>query len=167
MAQSEPVVLENVNIIFRNFAGAETQYNKEGDRNFGVILEDHIADAMEADGWNIKTLKLREDADEGEVPKRWLPVTVAWPKPGQRSEPPQCYLVTSRGKTKVKEDEAELIDYAEITNVDLIVRPYDWEVNGKTGRKAYLKSIYVTIVEDPLALKYADPAPEPTGELSY
>jgi hypothetical protein len=34
----KPVLMEGVRIIFRNFAGKEGQYNKEGDRNFGVIL---------------------------------------------------------------------------------------------------------------------------------
>jgi hypothetical protein len=34
------------------------------------------------------------------------------------------------------------------------VRPYAWDVNGKTGVKAYLKTLFVTIDEDALELKY-------------
>jgi hypothetical protein len=54
------------------------------------------------------------------------------------------------------EDEVEILDWADIQMTDLIVRPYEWAVNGKTGIKAYLQSIFVTIQEDELELKYAD-----------
>jgi hypothetical protein len=36
----KPLSLENVRIGFRNFEGREGQYNKSGDRNFVVFLED-------------------------------------------------------------------------------------------------------------------------------
>ena len=52
--------------------------------------------------------------------------------------------------------QVETLDWVDILNVDLIVRPYEWTVNGKSGVKAYLQSIYVTIEEDPLELKYSE-----------
>lgn len=143
----KPVVMEGMWIVFRNFAGKEGQYNREGDRNFGVILPPDVAEAMLADGWNVKYLKPREEDDDAQP---YLPVSVNF-----KGRPPHVVMITSRGRTELREDDVELLDWADIRNVDLIVRPYDWAVSGKTGIKAYLKSIFVTIEEDELELKYA------------
>jgi hypothetical protein len=144
------VLMEGVRIIFRNFAGKEGQYNREGDRNFAVLLDDTIANTMAEDNWNIKWLKPREE-DEDEVPQAYLQVSVNF-----KGRPPRIVLITSRGRTNLQEDQVEMLDWADIMNVDLIVRPYEWTVNGKTGVKAYLQSIYVTIEEDALERKYAE-----------
>ena len=142
------VVMENVRILFRNFAGKEGKYNREGDRNFGVLLDDDIAEVMAKDGWNVKWLKAR---DEDEQEQAYLSVAVNF-----KGRPPRVVMITSRGRTPLSEDDIEILDWADISNVDLIVRPYAWAVSDKTGIKAYLKSIFVTINEDALELKYAD-----------
>jgi hypothetical protein len=148
----KPVLLEGVRIIFRNFAGKEGQYNREGDRNFGVIIPDNeIAERMLNDGWNIKYLKPREDDEEPEETP-WLSVSVNF----EKGKPPKVMLVTERGRTALDEATVEMLDWADITNVDLIARPYMWEVSGRTGIKAYLQSMYVTIEEDELERKYAE-----------
>jgi hypothetical protein len=151
MAQPDNTVLmEGVRIIFRNFSGKEGQYNREGDRNFAVLIDDRVAEAMAADGWNIKTLRPR-DEDEEENPQSYLPVSVNF-----KGRPPRVVLITSRGRTNLDEDSVEMLDWADIINVDLIVRPYEWTVNEKSGIKAYLQSIYVTIEEDALERKYSE-----------
>lgn len=143
-----PVVMENVRIMFRNFAGKEGQYNREGDRNFAVALDERTATAMAKDGWNVKWLKSRE---EDEPEQAYLAVSVNF-----KGRPPRVVMITSRGRTPLGEDDIELLDWADIKTVDLIVNPYEWAVNGKTGIKAYLQSIFVTIEEDILELKYAE-----------
>lgn len=151
MADDNTVLMEGVRIIFRNFEGKEGKYNKAGSRNFAVLLDDQIAEVMAGDDWNVKWLEPRED-DEDETRQAYLPVEVAF----DRGRPPRVVVITSRGRTNLGEDDVESLDWAEITNVDMIVRPYRWEVNGKTGTKAYLQSLYVTIEEDALEQKYAE-----------
>jgi hypothetical protein len=108
---------------------------------------------MAEDNWNVKWLKPRED-DEDETQQAYLPISVNF-----KGRPPRIVLVTSRGRTNLDERSVEMLDWADIINVDLIVRPYEWDVNGKTGIKAYLQSIYVTIREDPLEQKYNEMDP--------
>lgn len=141
-------VFENCRIIFRNFSGEQSQYNPKGNRNFCVIIDDReVADAMKADGWNIKYLA---PLDEGEEEVPYIQVAVSFD-----NVPPTIVMLTSKGRTYLDEDSINVLDYAEIENVDLILNPYNWEVNGKHGVKAYVKSMYVTIREDVLALKYS------------
>lgn len=156
-AKLSPVLFEGVRLIFRNFKGVEDKYNKEGDRNFGVIIppdEDGsytTAKAMEADDWNVKWLKPGEDSeDDTETP--WLPVAVEF----RKGRPPVIAVITSRGRTNLAESEVESLDYLDIVNVDMVINPSRWNVQEKSGVKAYLKTMFVTIEEDPLEAKYAE-----------
>ena len=142
------LVLEGVRIGFTNFSGKGGKYNREGDRNFVVFLDTDRADILASEGWKVKVLPPRDPEDE---PQAYLPVSVNF-----RGTPPKIVMITSRGKTPLGEDEVMLLDAARFKNVDLIVRPYHWEVNGATGVKAYLQSLFVTLDEDELDLKYAD-----------
>ena len=142
------LIMEDARIVFRNFAGAEGMYNREGDRNFCVLLDEDTAQMMIQDGWNVKRLKPREDAEQGTA---YIQVSV-----GFKGRPPRMVMITSKGRVDLGEEECILLDWADILTVDLIVRPYHWNVNGRTGVKAYLKSIFVVINEDYLELKYND-----------
>jgi hypothetical protein len=154
MPQNDSVVMEGVRIIFRNFTGKEGQYNREGERNFAVLLDPVTAEAMAADEWNVKWLQPRED-QEDDTPQAYLPVSVSY-----KGRPPRIVLITSSGRNNLSEDEVEMLDWADIINVDLIVNPYRWEVRDKSGVKAYLQSMYVTIEEDVLERKYAEKKPD-------
>lgn len=142
------VVIEDARLLFRNLEGRETMYNSKGDRNFCVVLDEDVARQMAADGWNIKVLKPREADESGEP---YIQVSV-----GYKIRPPKIMMLTSRGKTPIGEAEVELLDWVDIKTVDLIIRPYSWNVGGRGGIKAYLQTMYITIEEDYLDMKYAD-----------
>ena len=140
--------IEGARIGFRNFSGEEGRFNPKGRRNFCVFLEEDIAKDMKKEGWNVKWLDPREEGDD---PQAYLQVKVVFGK-----MPPKIVLVTGRGKTRLNEDTVNILDWAEIQNVDLIIRPYNWEINGDTGVSAYIKTMYVTIREDEFENKYYD-----------
>ena len=146
------VQIDDARIIYRNFAGAPSKFNREGDRNFAVVIEDQdIAEALTEKGWNVKIKPPREEGDE---PFMFLPVKVKFNERG-----PRVYLQNSlggRNRVTLDEDTVSILDKVDITNVDLDIRPYDWDVQGKTGRTAYLQSICVTQEVDRFLNRYAE-----------
>ena len=128
--------IDDARIIYRNFAGRGDKYNREGDRNFAIVIPDEeIANELTDRGWNVKIKPPRED---GDTPFMFLPVKVKFNDRG-----PNVYLKTGNNQNRLDEESIGLIDNIDIIGVDLDVRPYDWEVNGKQGRTAYLQSMRV------------------------
>lgn len=141
--------IDDARIVYRNFSGLGSKYNREGDRNFAVVIDDEaIADSLVAEGWNVKIKPPREDGDS---PFMYLPVKVKFNDRG-----PNVYLATGNRMTKLDEESISCLDDVDILSVDLDIRPYDWEVNGKEGRTAYLQSIKVTQELDRFAGVYAE-----------
>ena len=143
----ENLKIENARIIFRNFEGRKDTYNKNGVRTFGVVLEDpEVAMQLKADGWNVKVRPGRED---DEPPRYHLPVTVSY-----GNYPPKIVMSAGKAKVLLYEDTVGELDHSENASADMIISPYSWEVNGDSGIKAYLKTMYVTIEQDEFADKY-------------
>lgn len=139
--------IEDARIIFRNFAGLGSKYNREGDRNFAVIIPDEeIADKLTEEGWNVKIKPPRE---EGDSPFMYLSVKIKFNHRG-----PGIYVVAGEKVTRLNEDTIDMLDEIDIKSVDMDLRPYDWEVNGKTGRSAYLQALNVIQDIDRFAARY-------------
>lgn len=147
MPSNKDFSVESARVGFKNFAGKEDNYNRKGDRNFCIFLDSDVAGQLSEGGWNIKWLDPREEGDEAQA---YIQVAVSY-----KNKPPKVLLVSSTGKTVLSEAEVEMLDWADINNWDIVVTPYDWEVNGKTGRKAYLKALYATLEEDAFSAKYS------------
>ena len=129
--------IDDARIIYRNFSGEGSKYNREGDRNFSVLIDDQeIADRLIEDGWNIK---IKPPRDEDDIAFMHLPVKMKFNDRG-----PNVYLQSGRNRRRLDEESVSILDNVDIVSVDLDIRPYDWEVNGKTGRTAYVHSICVT-----------------------
>lgn len=175
------IMIEGARIGFRNFSGKEGKFNPKGRKNFCVFLDQlievdaefnggrgvirapkegpgfytYLGNVLQMDGWNVRWLEPRNPEDEA-VP--YMQVAVSFD-----NIVPKIVLVSSHGKTVLGDSaddstrpSVEILDWAEIDNVDLIIRPYNWSVNGKEGVKAYVKSMYVTIAEDEFEKKYYD-----------
>jgi len=142
------IVIENARLLFRNFSGVESKFNPAGRRNFCVVINPELVQTLKEDGWNVKFLNPRDPEDE---PTPYLQVSLSY-----AYYPPKIFLVNSHGKTLIDESTVNMLDWAEIENVDLIVRPYAYEIAGRNGIKAYVKSMYITLAEDEFDQKYAD-----------
>lgn len=138
--------IDDARIIYRNFSGEGSKFNREGDRNFSVIIDDPaIADELVAQGWNVK---IREPREEGDDPFIHLPVKVKFNDRG-----PRIYLITGDRRNELDEESVAILDNVDILGIDLDIRPYDWGVNGKTGRTAYLHSMRVVQEVDRFAME--------------
>ena len=141
--------IDDARIIHRNFSGVGSKYNREGDRNFSVVIEDEeVKDALIEEGWNVK---IKASQEPGETPFMFLPVKIKFNDRG-----PKIYLKSGGNMTELDEESIDCLDNIDIMGVDLDIRPYNWEVNGKTGRTAYLQSIHVTQEIDRFAGRYTE-----------
>ena len=149
MANVNNINIEGATIIWKNFSGERDKFNP-GKRGFSVVIDDAVmADELKQEGWNIKERPLQEGADPSE--QEWtLPVKL------NMNRYTQVWLIVGNHKTLLNEDTVAQLDVVDIVNCDISIRPFEWEMSGRTGITAYVDSMYVTIRENKFAEKYAD-----------
>ena len=150
---AENIYFENAEIIFRNFSGRPGKYSrgqKKAPRTFSVLIDDNdMAQKLSDDGWNIRILRPRNEGDE---PRHCIDATINfnfWKKP-------EIYMICDGRKTRLDEEDLDVLDGADIVTADIVLRPRLWDDNGETRIKAYLQELYVTIQQSHFAAKYAD-----------
>ena len=149
MANVNNINIEGATIIWKNFSGERDRFNP-GKRGFSVVIDDTVmADELRNEGWNIKERPLQEGADPSE--QEWtLPVKL------NMNRYTQVWLIVGNHKTLLDENTVAQLDVVDFVDCDISIRPYEWEMSGRTGITAYVDSMYVTIRENKFTEKYAD-----------
>lgn len=148
--------IDDARIIWPNFEGRGDRFNKQGDRNFHLVIPDQeICEALlnnkneYGDSWNVKI----KTYDNGQPPFMHMLVKVKFNGRGPNVYLVPCskeeYQAKLRTKTAPKpvpltEDTVKCLDEIDIVSVDLDIRPYDDTMpNGQSFRTAYLSSMRV------------------------
>lgn len=151
---------EGISMTWKNFRGEKGKFNEKGKRSFAIRLdEDQALDLIEI-GWNVKIREYEDD--EGKMVKRYfLPVNVKM----DGKVPPRIFMITmvynhdtqqeEPRRTLLTEETVGLLDYAQFDNVDVKVRPFNYDYNGNQGVNHYLSLLFATLHVDDLEKKYA------------
>lgn len=147
--------IDDARLVFRNFSGKGDKFNREGDRNFAVVIPtQEQADALMNDtnefgvGWNVKVKAPREEGDE---PFRYLKVKISFNGRG-----PEIYLNSNGNRRMLTEETVGILDNIDIESVDLDIRPYDDDGNYGPFRSAYLVGMEVYQNISRFAARYAE-----------
>lgn len=146
------IVINNARLIFCNFSGAPEKYSRNPGRHFGVVIDDpEQAAALAEEGWNVKTF-IPKHQEEGEnIVIHFIDVKISFDV-----VPPTIKLVTNNKPVAIGEEELDTLDNVRINSAKVAIRPYCWEVDGKSGIKGYLKTLYLEIERDEFAYLYDD-----------
>ena len=144
--------LTNRNLIYRNFSGKPSQYNKDGARKFTLVIDDmETAQRIASYGWNVK---MRPSKNDGEEPFCTLDVRIRLDLDFAR---PKIKQFTRNNSIWITEDNIGNFDDVEFERVDLVLRQYVWKnMKGETGVSAQLAEMYAKIAEGVLEAKWAE-----------
>ena len=145
------VEIDDARIVFRNFRGEGSRFNREGDRSFSVVIPDQeTADELIDAGFNVK---IKPPMEEGETPFMHMKVKVNFNDRG-----PIVWLVSGDRRVRLDENTVRRLDSIDIRSVNLDIQRgrEPWEINGQTGYAAYLRSIEVIQEIDRFSARMAE-----------
>lgn len=160
MENNQTITIWDAKLYFRNFSGEEGRFNQKGDRNFGVFIDDEIAEQLKEDGWNVKYTKPNEEGYQ----RPYLKVKLNY----RGYSKPRLYLEDGEGhKTILTEDTVSDLDEYTFEKIDLKIRhaylkTYDvWT--------QYLDKGYFVMLEDEIDKAHGGimPTAEPIDEDDY
>jgi hypothetical protein len=155
----DELVLRDIRMMYKNFAGKPGTFNAEGQRNFSVWLTNEQAADLRQIGWNPKLIKRTAEFEEAD--REWhLKVNVSYD-----NRPPRIFFITrsSNSRNPIDEEIVGLLDRGLFDKVDVTLSPYNHKMNGG-GVTAYLRTMYCVLHEDPLDMDYREfqlPGEEP------
>lgn len=155
--KNEVISVEDASILWPNFSGEKrSAYDTPGDRNFNLHLSKELNDELTEAGWNTKCKPPRPD-DEDQVERCTLKIKVNY-----GFKPPRIKMIgdKTRNETILTSENVGALDDADIRTMDLSFVPFFWTMNEGTpqerdGVSAYLRSMFVEVIEDDLETKWA------------
>lgn len=136
------LLVDDVQIKWHNFSGKATDKNKEGDRNFDIIIPDEFVDGLLNEGWNVKE-KINQ---KGEI-FHTLKVQVKYFD--EKGAGCKAVMRTPDGNTEILNPRTiGKLDRADIIKCDLDIRPRYWTYGKTSGKSAQADYIVVDIREN-------------------
>lgn len=177
--------IDDARIVYRNFSGKGSKYNREGDRNFSVVIPDQrmtldemrnveglFREAYVTDGVDGPTLMI--DGTETYTYAEALQA-LGWnvkinPPREEGDSPfihlpvkvkfndrgPNIYVISGNTKRELNEGTVSMVDDIDILKVDMDIAASRYDVNGNTGISAYLRTMFVVKAVDRFADRYPD-----------
>lgn len=150
------LVIKDAEIYFKNFRGRELPFNPAGRRTFCVRIDGRKARKLKKDGWSIKVMYINKSRTK----RRWyLPVTIYESYADTKINSKVVAIMSDGGLKICKQLNGHslgLLDVVDIGHSNMVIRGYEYNVNGQHGIKAYLRNADVYIPDGISTVKIID-----------
>lgn len=143
-------ILKNVPTMYENFAGRETRYNAEGNRNFNVKIDDpNIAQTLINDGFYLKKMdKLDEDS-----PDVWqMKISFKYTPTSNNEIDPEhdvkIKVINNGQSAELTRHNIHSLDKMIIKSATVKFHPYHWDKKDPSKCSAWLDSAKFRVQSD-------------------